>query len=294
MIAMAVINYAPPARKHPISTKHFTSLMVGYLLLIATAPQAIAGPARNEELIKFIDQYAVKHSAKGEFETTEANKERMSQFVGRQFVIEVPATRGIVLPLIKPLSYDADSQTLTVTLIGNENTQAIRVFDQLSPEAKRIPPAAMLSGAYAKFLLSDSGARKTNEYVGGNAFGAVAKIKVLQSDQHAVTLSNVLDGITAQPLQMKINISADIAQKILPRARWRLTVDTVLMPGQQDFVLDDGLYSGPTIDHPFEVAVTCKTLMAALLRAELFDPQTGTVYAAFGPSNVAQEPQPAR
>ena len=63
-----------------------------------------------------------------------------------------------------------------------------------------------------------------------------------------------------------------------------------MLPGQNDFILSDGKYIEPTISNPIEIVVSGKTVMAALLKAELFDPQTATVYATFVPQQPNDAP----
>lgn len=249
----------------------------------ALAGATRAEPADNKVLIEFIESYANKHSAKGEFETSQERQARVAAFIGHTFTIEVPASRETNIPLIKPLVYDADNSSLTVTLIGNASIALLRVFTPLSPEAEAIPPSVMLTGGYTKFYLSQSQARTTDKYRASNAFGAQANVSVIQASEIAVGISNIIDGPQAKPLQTQIQMPSGVAKDVIPRARWRLFVSTVMIPGQKDFVLSDGFYHPATIDDPNEVAVSGKTIMTALMKAELFDPATHAVYATFAP-----------
>ena len=236
----------------------------------------------NDALLKFIGPFANQSASKDEFETTAAYEQRVSNFNGRAFTVEVPTTRDF-LSRFDALSYDADAGQLTVSLVGNSTIRASRVINPLSREGKKISPSALLIDEYAKFYLKKTEPRTVRVYEAGNAFGAKAQVEEIGSDEVSVGISNLPAGFQALPLQQKISVPAATAQQLKARAKWRLTIETVVVPGQSNFILDDGNYNAPTISSPTEIVTTGKTIMAMLQRAELFDPATGAVYATFVP-----------
>jgi hypothetical protein len=232
-------------------------------------------PYQNGELMKFMESFASQHSAKNEFETSAANQARVASFTGHIFVLQFPATRDLMGDVLK---YDADAETMTVSLLGNTSIMEYKVIDR-----------ALSAGEYAKFFLLKS-KNRTRTYQGSNAFGAPAQVGVQQREELSVAITNVLDGYSVKPLQQTVPMASMLAQQLESRAKWRLTVETAVMPGQKDFILDDG-HVEPTISNPGEFDVTGKTIMATLLKAELFDPQTGIVYATFAPPTVIHPTQ---
>jgi PDZ domain len=224
-------------------------------------------PYQNGELIKFMVSFASQHAAKSEFETSAANQARVASFTGHMFVLQFPATRDLMGNVLK---YDADTGTMTVSLLGNTSIMGYKVID-----------GALSAGEYTKFFLLKS-KNRTRTYQGSNAFGATAQVTVRQREEMSVAITNVLDGYSVKPLQQSVPMPSTLAQQLESRAKWRLTVETAMMPGQKDFILDDG-HVEPTISDPSEFDLTGKTIMATLLKAELFDPQTGIVYATFTP-----------
>jgi len=225
-------------------------------------PASGGQPYQNGELMKFMASFASQHATRNEFETSAANQARVASFTGHIFVLQFPATRDLMGDVLK---YDADAGTMTVSLLGNTSIVRYKVID-----------GALSAGEYAKFFLLKSKNRTRN------AFGAAAQVTVRQRDEMSVAITNVSDGYSVKPLQQSVPMSGTLAQQLETRAKWRLTVETAMMPGQKDFILDDGRVE-PTISDPAEFDVAGKTIMATLLKAELFDPQTGIVYATFTP-----------
>jgi hypothetical protein len=225
-------------------------------------------PYQNGEMMKFMASFASQHAIKNGFETSAENQDRVASFTGHIFVLQFPATRELMGDVLK---YDADTGTMTVSLLGNASIMGHKVID-----------GALSAGEYAKFILLKS-KNRTRTYQGSNAFGATAQVTVHQREEMSVAITNVPDGYSVKPLQQSVPMPSTLAQQLESRARWRLTVETAMMPGQKDFILDDVGHVEPTISYPVEIDVTGKTIMATLLKAELFDPQTGTVYATFTP-----------
>jgi hypothetical protein len=248
-------------------TAFLLSFLAASGALSASAQPASPQPYQNGELMKFVASFASQHATKSEFETSAANQARVASFTGHMFVLQFPATRDLMGNVLK---YDADAGTMTVSLLGNTSITGYKVID-----------GALSADEYAKFFLLKS-KNRARTYQGSNAFGAAAQISVQQRVEMSVALTNVLDGYGVKPMQQSVPMSGMLAQQLESRAKWRLTVETAMMPGQKDFILDDG-HVEPTVSDPVGFDVIGRTIMAKLLKAELFDPQTGIVYATFTP-----------
>jgi hypothetical protein len=232
-------------------------------------------PYQNGELMKFMASFASQHATKNEIETSAANQARVASFTGHMFVLQFPATRDLMGDVLK---YDADAGTMTVSLLGNTSIMGYKVIDR-----------ALSAGEYTKFFLLKS-KNRTLTYHGSNGFGAAAQVPFHQREEMSVAITNVLDGYSVKPMQQSVPMSSTLAQQLESRAKWRLTVETAMMPGQKAFILNDGNVE-PRISDPVEFEVTGKTIMATLLKAELFDPQTGIVYATFTPPTFVPQAQ---
>lgn len=233
---------------------------------------------RNRGALEFIDFFKDQKLKKDEFETTTEHQNRTSAFSGKEFVLALPATSS---PFgVKPFSYDADSKKLTVRLVGHGVIPVIRIVDSRSDAARSIGPQGMLVLGFQKFLIK-SELGQSKEYPSQNAMGAQTIVKQITSKEWSIGFSNVLSDRSQPPQQFELIVDAPRAKKIVESSFWRLYATSMILPGQTDFIVNDGLYKKPTIDDPTEIAVTGKTLMAILRRAELVDSTNGEVLANF-------------
>jgi hypothetical protein len=250
-------------------------------------PPPAAALQGNDELLALIETASKAPTKKDEFETTEQFERRRSAGVGRNFLVTLSAVTDSFILGPKPLAYNADTQTLIVTLRGDSSIDLMKVFDSLSPEGRKISPTAMLTGSYSKFTLVKRGPTLEKEYPAQNSFGAATKVSVFRSTFSSVALLNLPEAPSGTGMAtMTVSMAPDAAREFFKRAQWKLLVQIAMAPGQQALVLEDGSYHAPTITEPNESYTVGKTITATLLRAELVDPQTGGVVASFGPQNA--------
>jgi hypothetical protein len=136
--------------------------------------------------------------------------------------------------------------------------------------------------AYPKFYVRKTTPRFNNEYVGTNAFGVKAQVKVFSSKERGVAFANIsykrfhgvpldLDGM---PIERRISMSAENAKAIISKAHWRLYLRAAIIPDQRSFIFDESRRKSPTINDPSVINWDSKTLIAKLAKAELFDPRS--------------------
>jgi hypothetical protein len=256
---------------------------------IALAPPTAAVQGKDQ-LLALIDAEYKPLNKKDEFETTAQFQQRQRQNVGREFLITVPALNKQLLGP-KALAYDADTQTATITLRGDSFIEALKVFDiQNSDTGKVVSSSGLLNGRYTKFTLTAAGPTVEKEYDAQNAMGARVKIKTVKDTFSAVAFLNLPESMTQQTYpSTTFKMSPDDARQLFGRAQWQLVVRTAIAPGQKSLVLEDGSYKNPTVTDPYELYTVGKTITASMLRAELVDPQTGTILATFLPKGSAPE-----
>lgn len=268
------------------SVSRIFSILLLYLTLInpseaQTAPQFAQG---NPELLKLISVESKADRKKDEFETTESFKKRLTENIGKEFLVtfDISAASHIFLGP-KPFSYNADSQTLTITLRGDSSIEAIKVFNIQSDEGHGISPDVMLQGRYTKFTLAKTGPDLEKTYSATNSMGAVTTVSVYRNTFSAVALLNAPETLGPPLPAIEIKMPPEVASELSKRAKWRLLLKTAMAPAQKSLVLEDGDYIKPTILSPVESYTAGRTITASLLHAELVDPTTNTVVASFGP-----------
>lgn len=112
-------------------------------------------------------------------------------------------------------------------------------------------------------------------------------MSVLSSSFSAVAVLNLPESIEgAGAPNSSVTMTPDVAREFFKRAQWQLLIKSAMAPGQRSLVLEDGSYSAPTITAPTEYYVVGKTITAILIRAQLVDPRTGQVVAAFVPGHA--------
>jgi hypothetical protein len=254
----------------------------------AQAPPTAAVQGKDQLLALIDAEY--KPLKKDEFETTAQFQQRQQQNVGREFLITVPALNKQLLGP-KALAYDADTQTVTVTLRGDSFIEALKLFDiQNSETSKVVSSSGLLNGRYTKFTLTAAGPTVEKEYDAQNAMGAHVKVKTVKHTFSAVAFLNLPESMTQQTYpSTTFKMSPDDARQLFGCARWQLVVRTAIAPGQKSLVLEDGSHKDPTVTNPYELYTVGKTITASMLRAELVDPQTGTILATFLPKGSAPE-----
>jgi hypothetical protein len=241
-------------------------------------------PGGNDQLLSLVEFESKAVTKKDQFETTEAFQKRLSENVGREFLVTVGlGTDPLGLRKTRAFSYNADTQTLTVTLVGDSSIQILKIIDSSSEEGRRLPPQVMLNGRYTKFTLVKTGPELEKEYPGQNAMGATTTIRVYKSTFSAVALLNVPENSNPPLATMEVKMAPDAARALSTRAQWSLLLKTAMAPGQKSLALDDGDYHQPTIDNPVEAYTAGRTITASLIRAQLIDPESNAVIAAFGP-----------
>jgi hypothetical protein len=92
------------------------ALIATFICCLGPVPRGVAQPG-NAELLALVAADAKTNAKKDEYETTEAYQKRLSTHVGREFLLSAGLNPNI-LSKSRAFSYNADSQTLTVTLIG--------------------------------------------------------------------------------------------------------------------------------------------------------------------------------
>jgi hypothetical protein len=259
---------------------------------IAQTPIAEA-PKGTDQLLSLIELESKANRTKDEFETTEAYQKRVSENVGRQFLVTAGLGTDPLAPhKSKAFSYSADTQTLTVTVVGDSNIEVIKIIDPQSDEGHHIPPQVMLTGRYTKFTLVKTGPDLEKEYPGQNAMGATTTVHVYKSTFSAVALLNIPEYSNSPLATIDVKMAPETARDLSKRAQWRLLLQTVMAPGQKSLVVLDGDYHKPTIDNPVETYTVGHTITASLLRAELIDPESNAVIASFGPKGEQPPPIP--
>jgi hypothetical protein len=262
--------------------------ILGFVINLAVVNQAqcqtpaTAVKADNNSLIKLIDNDYQVTVEKDEFETTDAFNKRMRADTGKQFTIIVGIGKGRGYRPIKAFSYDADSGTLKVTLVGDASLELLKIIESTSEAANRIGPGNMLRGKYTKFTLFESEPKKEKEYIGQSAMGVSRTISVYGRKYYGVAILNIPETLGPPLASMSIKMSPEKARDLSTKAAWRITLQTAMMDGQRSLVLNDGDYHKPTIDSPVESYVDGKTITASMMKAELIDSTTGETIATFG------------
>jgi hypothetical protein len=232
----------------------------------------------NKSALEFIDSFKDQKLKKDEFETTSEHLNRISGFSGKEIVVSVAATSPSLGT--KVFSYDADSRKLIVRLIGHGVIPVIRVVDSRSDAARSIGSQGMLTLGFQKFLIKNE-LGPSKEYPSQNAMGAQTMVKQITSKEWSLGLSNILSDRSQVPQQFELVVDANRAKKIVESSRWKLYATSIVLPGQSDFIVSDGEYKKPTIDNPIEIAISGRTLMGILRRAELIDSSTGEILVSF-------------
>ena len=245
--------------------------LVGWSPLVAHAQQD-----GNREAIAYIDRYKDQHLKKDEFETTATYQQRVAQFPGKSFVVVVSATNAVIGP--KVFSYDADTQILTVRLVGHGSVDAVHVIG--NREDAKLNPDAFLTVRFEKFSLQRVMMPPT-EYHAQNAMGAQTTVQRIIGTEWSIGLLNIPYRGTLQPREVQISMAAARAKKVVENAQWKLYVTSEITPGQRDFLVNDGILKEPTVTEPTEIAVAGRMMMTTLKRAELIEPGTNEVLATF-------------
>lgn len=187
---------------------------------------------------------------KGEFETTAEYAARTAKTSG-----------GLIALVVDPsmAQYDADSETMTVSLVpltitvGYDNTEGYVVNSKITDQ---------------------------HQYVGSNAFGATANITSTSSDIQAVVPKS---GALSGGVDFAIKMPRDEAQRLKPTLKILLIGS---LANEQPKPLGDGGYNGydstkATLAEPHEESRTYFNLAVDLVDAWVFDSATGDVKARY-------------
>jgi len=237
----------------------------------------------SASLLQFMSD-AEKIEEKSEFETEQDYKRRIVDFIGGKiFTISTPAKVDFYSQYGKVISYDAENRKLSIKLIGQSVISNSKVFDLIKyhEQFPKFDSLSFAAGNYSKFKIFESKLEVTKEYNAQNAFGASFLVSVAQQKQWSVAFAGLHEGPEAKPIEFSLEADPKKAKAISQNAYWRLTFSPVLLPAQRKLILDDGLYSSPTIKNQVELAVEGHTMMAHLISARLV--LDDDVIAAFAP-----------
>ncbi len=245
-IALVVRGAQPPAAK-----------------VVAPQNRAVATPWRPDDIGTLVDKLLVGGGArpKGEFETTEEFDKKVEALLranSTDLRFELPSASLELESLDEErLTYDADSQTVTVRL----RPSSIILYDDYS-----IP-------SFQSFKIKSRTTRKST-YLGMNAFGVMKTITLIERDDFGIALSRA-SRVTDKPWVAMEGVTPAIARALKPSLR-------VCLKGKlaDSHVYRDSDHTDPTISSPYKVKSRKFYLLFDLEEIQLIDSRNGRVLAS--------------
>jgi len=200
---------------------------------------------------------------KDEFETTDAYIARIDAVpVDSSEVVFVKV--GMFDPLSSLVSYDADSQELTISL------DAVNVMDMVSP--------GIALDQYSCLPVLRT-AHRQSQSIGSNAFGAAKVIQETNSTFYGLVPTNDLgcDSGVGQSISFKLGMLPDDARRISRYANATLFLGRYERTTGHTAAFSGSNYSKPTMDSPYEETINANCVSMRLESVWLFDRRTGDV-----------------
>lgn len=216
---------------------------------------------------------------KSEFETTSAFEARRAGFAERQLYANVTPSGylGFVVDeesiLAPKFKYDADSQTLAVTLSGS--TQRF-TMDEGEPT---------LDAVLIRRVLRDK-----DSYIGSNAFGAKVEVRRTYSDEYGVLFNREnwlfrwVSDTYSRKFTYLLAMTPDEARALKADAKLLLVCRLIQPWSRQKAHGHDA-----TIDEPYETLVGDNYLQTIPEQLWIFNQSTGAVVRKLSESSIASE-----
>lgn len=190
-------------------------ILIGLLLSYIATPQSHANETskalNNEQLIQFIIKHKNESVSKGELVTTDEHNKALKKY-RKNFDIYINSDDADTLESYKAVSYDADTQTLTVKFTRLNSEYILAFLGKETTEA--------LSGhsydSSPVLLLKKGNLNLTGKSIFSTPSGKKITVKEYVSYSYGIIPINISE------LETKVKISRDEVIPYLKGSRWRI------------------------------------------------------------------------
>ncbi len=241
-----------------------------------------AGALDNQALYQFIKVHGQESIERGEFETEGQYKARL-EGLQKPFVLTMPVEQV----LSKSYSYDATSQKLQIFFKGNNSVTQSSVF-----QLPQTDPGFYVSSynIYPVFQFRED--KKTRNYVGRNALGAMADVEDITVDYYGLAVTNLKHSQFDEKEKYDscwLNVTPNKGEQLVKSLVWRIHGHTQALgypyarwvSQNKSWEVQRSLYSGATVASPTSVTAIYHFATVVVDRVELIDSKNGEVVHVF-------------